>query len=373
MDHLVCNYDGFSEITYNENMRYFNAFNRYDAHQAVYSSAKLLKVDNYDTLGTGTLALKSTNYMYYDGANNLIKDSLYSYVTSHADLVHYIAYDGSNRLVTDSMYSFATSGTTYASLGPVNKISNHYSTNLDSNFTYYWTGTGWVAYYSLWHTYNSLNLQTTFRQITDLGSRSLITDSIAYSGSIPTYKFTAFYGWNTTTLAWNGSKANSYHYNSAGNWDTCFYYNWQSSSGSFIPTEKDYFFYNSYGLIDSSVSKLYNIATSTYADTTYDKGIYYYEMYDDAIIAISSPDATISTYPNPAQQMLNIDYGSTAIGSTIAIKIDDICGRNIFSKTVTLQTQKQQIDLANFATGLYIISLFDGNGRRMYQDKLIKD
>ncbi len=79
---------------------------------------------------------------------------------------------------------------------------------------------------------------------------------------------------------------------------------------------------------------------------------------------LSQKDFDISIYPNPAYSILNIVYRKNKLQNTkITIK-------NTFGETVIKQDFSNQIDLSSLASGMYYITVQDGNTKKTM--KLVK-
>lgn len=79
-------------------------------------------------------------------------------------------------------------------------------------------------------------------------------------------------------------------------------------------------------------------------------------------------DERISIYPNPAQQMLNVEVSDAAPNH---ISVYDINGREVFRKVTSKSLN--QIDLKSIPSGVYMIKISDVNGKTISQQKLLKN
>ncbi|WP_178984875.1 T9SS type A sorting domain-containing protein [Winogradskyella helgolandensis] len=73
----------------------------------------------------------------------------------------------------------------------------------------------------------------------------------------------------------------------------------------------------------------------------------------------------LAVYPNPAQDVLNIDYKSTLTG----VKMYNIVGQEVLSRTTA--TSQLQLDIAAFTSGIYIVKLFTEEGQHSF--RIVKD
>jgi hypothetical protein len=74
-------------------------------------------------------------------------------------------------------------------------------------------------------------------------------------------------------------------------------------------------------------------------------------------------DALLSVYPNPSNDVLNIDFSLKA-QSDVAISLQDITGKQVYTHTLVQKNGNQgfQINTANLADGVYSLSLRSSNG-----------
>jgi hypothetical protein len=70
----------------------------------------------------------------------------------------------------------------------------------------------------------------------------------------------------------------------------------------------------------------------------------------------------VAIYPNPATNNITID--APVLVKAIFTTAD--------SKLVLETTNENDIDISNFANGLYIVTLYDTTGKRVYTGKLVK-
>ncbi len=77
-------------------------------------------------------------------------------------------------------------------------------------------------------------------------------------------------------------------------------------------------------------------------------------------IAENSPATKVNFYPNPVDQLLNIEFGK--VFNHACIQVLDYTGRII--KTISVeQTDKAIIDCGNFANGIYMMRIMPENGK----------
>jgi len=80
-----------------------------------------------------------------------------------------------------------------------------------------------------------------------------------------------------------------------------------------------------------------------------------YEVNETAIkISIQNPDPiSVSVFPNPTTQFINIDDGQERVGT---LKLFSLLGKNV--KTFDVQSQKK-FDVSDLPNGLYLLQIID--------------
>jgi len=73
----------------------------------------------------------------------------------------------------------------------------------------------------------------------------------------------------------------------------------------------------------------------------------------------------LAVYPNPAQDVLNIDYKSTLAG----VKVYNIVGQEVLSRMP--EVYQLQLDISAFTSGIYIVKLFTEEGQHSF--RVVKD
>ena len=70
----------------------------------------------------------------------------------------------------------------------------------------------------------------------------------------------------------------------------------------------------------------------------------------------------LSIYPNPASKAILIKYNESD-NSTISLNIYNVIGKLVYSKSVT--ENEQRIDLENLSDGIYTVECISKNGREV--------
>lgn len=69
----------------------------------------------------------------------------------------------------------------------------------------------------------------------------------------------------------------------------------------------------------------------------------------------------LAVYPNPAQDVLNIDYKSELTG----VKIYNLLGQEVLNRTTA--TSQLKLDISEFTSGMYIVKLFTEEGEHSFR------
>ena len=78
-------------------------------------------------------------------------------------------------------------------------------------------------------------------------------------------------------------------------------------------------------------------------------------------------DNTIHVYPNPTEGLLNVDLPATS--GSVTLRIIDLYGKVVLTKTNEHNNRNLQIDLSEFAKGTYLLAI-DGDGVQ-WRDKVV--
>lgn len=92
---------------------------------------------------------------------------------------------------------------------------------------------------------------------------------------------------------------------------------------------------------------------------------------DDASLSVEEFGLeSISIYPNPAKDELMIDFSSIDFSSSIVISIYDMQGKNVSSVNKNSDTI-QKINTSNFAKGIYLMKINNGNSEELIHKLII--
>ena len=96
-----------------------------------------------------------------------------------------------------------------------------------------------------------------------------------------------------------------------------------------------------------------------------------YTVYEPTNLSTTQNEVKqFAVHPNPTSgniSIKNIDFSN----KSMFVKVYNILGNQIINN-YKLETESANIDLSNYATGLYFIEIADENNKVLYQDKIIK-
>ena len=338
---------------YNYGMFYYNSSD--EAVEYIYNDST--------GSGTGTLIPRDHLYFYYNGSNQIALDSEYYYPYSSI-YKNFHTYDAGGHVTEDSAYNYTANVPSWKRLYTYDGSGNN------TSWVYYNWSSGWVPYEQVFYTYDSYNRQTTdlVQYYTSGAWANSSKDSSYYPGSSSRYTYESYY--TSTSGAWVGTGANSFHVNASDQWDTIYYYNWDAGTSAFAPVERDYQIYDAYGNVQYSGGFQYSTATSSYATVPYDINTYYYETYDAvSVTTVPTTRVTVDMFPNPVSQKLYISVQDMNIQEDADVRIADLLGRQLGTGKVSSRATTV-IDMGKYPAGTYIVSVMGSDVN--YSHKIVK-
>ncbi len=331
---LVSFRHNYTDSVTTRNTAYVNSFS---------SSGNILSGTWFGSVG-GVMDSAFRQYFSYDVSGNLLKDSLYE---MHLGTWHQVArtfysYDAANNLI--QIDGYAQTDTTYDSvLAEQLKYVNTYdaSHRLTSVATWEFDNTslaasgrdtfaysGSTAFHTSWRSYQYDNINhywaPQFRMTKTLSAG--LPDTILTNG------------FDSAMNAWVPLMMQIARYDTAGNPDTLYEYDYNFTS---FPVQPDY--------------------------TT----VYYYKLYQDVTKAQDVMPAPLpGVYPNPATNEVAIT-GIVFTGK-IVVSIVDESGRLVLRQYCAVTNGQVRIELGTLVTGSYIVALTAPEGAQLGCVKFIK-
>lgn len=96
--------------------------------------------------------------------------------------------------------------------------------------------------------------------------------------------------------------------------------------------------------------------------------------YSNTVIAIVNVQKNVVVYPNPVQDLLHIDFGSSGISSEIkSVRISNTYGQVLIVKNMEGSPAKATISLAGLPAGIYTLQIIDKQNMNIITEKIIKN
>lgn len=150
----------------------------------------------------------------------------------------------------------------------------------------------------------------------------------------------------------------------------CIAYQKNANDAIYIGTETGIFFkdttmanwilYN-YDLPNVKVKELeINYTLGMIRAATFGRGIWEAPLYDHIGIAENNHSLDFAIYPNPAKNILNVQFDKTTHGKT-EIKLFNVVGTLTRQTEINGYTKKVSLDISNLAPGTYFLKVFNNN------------
>lgn len=95
-------------------------------------------------------------------------------------------------------------------------------------------------------------------------------------------------------------------------------------------------------------------------------------LYADAAVAVQKTTGSVNVYPNPVKDQLNISIANLKDGN-YSLQLFSAEGSSILQKKLSVagNTRSQLVLPSGTAKGIYVLKIFDANGKEYYTSKLI--
>lgn len=315
----------------------------------------------------GSLQPQSRSTYTYDGAGNLSSTAFLQWSVSKnawdtlSKEVH--AYNSGNKK-TSTISSFNMGS------GLINSskmdITYDGSGNVQQVVYSNWQATTWVPSSRETFTYYPSNkLQKMLSEEYDSGNWiGEEIDSFGYNSTdFYTYNLTKV--WNADSSRWDDESKEIRHLNSSSLPDTIYYYE-ADSLGNLEQNYKTIWSYNSNNdpIQTLALAEVFGIPLTVMMMN------FYYETYWDLAVKNAANASNYRVYPNPVNDLLNIDLGKQQDG-VITAQIVNVTGQVII-KTDFINPSRIQLPMTSLRAGNYVLLLTDQNGNKLYSQTLNK-
>lgn len=321
-----------------------------DRFQKVYDDHDNLIAERYYNSYNDTLKIYSQNRydITYDANGNKTSNSEYSWNPNSEEWDSFYksewSYDDSNRIISDARYSWDYQKESWSGNSKTEKVFDD-SSRVICDTRYFWD-------YENENWYGNRKTETTYDTNGNKTSQALIY-------------------WNVDANKWIPDYKDEYYFNNVNERTKHIYYKWNQLSElwdvEFVIYDTKY----NYLLDDSNNLILYESIQwdeNLLIWRAIEKNYFYYsthQMNPTAIRAITSEMECVSVYPNPFRDILVIETNV----KELELFITDISGGKIINRQ--LHNLRNEINLSDLNSGLYVISLNDGK-KMVYNQKLIK-
>jgi hypothetical protein len=156
----------------------------------------------------------------------------------------------------------------------------------------------------------------------------------------------------------------------------------QSNKQFDIDASRDGTLFSTIGTVPGKGNSSTLVSYSFNDKTFFKSGKNYYRLkqvdfdgkYKFSAVVVVYVDATrqsiISIHPNPASNMIILSV-NRPLGGSLQLKLADIGGKHIWSKTVNGSSNTIPIYLPKMAKGMYLMTVITDNGEKLLTDKLI--
>ena len=285
-------------------------------------------------------------------------------------------------------YGYNTAGQLYLIQNNIwNALTSAFSTaNTESIFTYGSSGMVTSEIDETWNSGSSLYTYTDEILYTDSASEvlsvqyntwngagwtngNLTTNTYDASGDLLTTLYQTYNGsaWvNQTLMVYSnftaaGSNLPQMQVNQV--WDT-------TGTGSFDNVTQYTYAYNSFGQMTQSTGESWNPGVGWEFANGDPEAFYYYENYTPSATSVKNVvnnGGDVNIYPNPAQNVLNVELTWTAAQSA-TISLYDMSGRQINTLTTPMGTQfNGALSVGNLADVIYVIRIDGTQGQIVKQ------
>lgn len=278
-------------------------------------------------------------------------------------------YDANGRLVEELDLTFSAYRLLYTYDAAGNMLSQEQQEQ---------RGGLWMPYTYRWYSYDAAgNCDTTVSQIWDgTAYENYFRYIFMYNGTLLEKQYEHRY--NDTTQAWRKEYVRAYTYDAAGKKLTDSSFVWTTTTGDYVYAGHALrYTYNVWGLNDTIVGDgerhimeygINNWLTREYNNRIsypYDRRYFYVPVATESVASTPSPVATVTLYPNPARDVLQL---------SIVLKDSKPCTAAIYDYNGRLLRQWQEktsttrsISVSDLQAGTYILTISNGAEKQSQQ------
>ncbi|WP_276133414.1 T9SS type A sorting domain-containing protein [Polluticoccus soli] len=268
---------------------------------------------------------------------------------------HY-GYNGQNQLIADSIYVYSSADfmnrTEYSLDGNGNQVEIALFQRQSGS---------WIPQYLEKHTYDALNnLTTNYGQQYDQTTSSWVDnsfDTFAYNNH-HVYHFTENWFWNTTTSSWEYTTRELRTLNAAG--DRVMIQDmkqWDAQTSTWEDNAVIEWAYTAMGHPSNGVISI------DFGGTPFEVGNVnvFYEQYNDLHIGdTKEKTSTLSLYPNPATNIINLEWAQPLHDAKISLT--NMMGQQVYQTNQPVNGSSMSVQIDQLPAGTYLLSVHNNTG-----------
>lgn len=355
-------YDGHDSV-----LSEYNAMLHYRAVYTLDNAGNTIISDYYDSSAGQT---HTTLYSFFDNQNRRILDSM--------EQMGKIVYGYGQGIDSSINYSWDVNSATWSlSNKNVNIYNNAGMLSSFYQYQYDPSTSTWFPGYRTNYTFNSNGFVTSaLWDVYDQGSSSWSSDyreTYDYTGNHPLFTSYEAEYYDPNAAGWLGDTKFTCQQNAAGNWDTVYLFQWNSSSNNWDAAQRVDFAYNSFDYVTKLGYHDYDVNTGGFDPNPSGREYYYYKTYyvPDAVTTVQSMSPEITAYPNPVSGKLHIDGN---IGSrNVTLQMISITGVRLVSTSGNWQSIGKDIDMSAYPGGVYYLLIADEQGNKIAAKQIVKN
>jgi len=315
-----------------------------DVPTGTYYVGMIITVDGFnsdDFTGNNSTSFSQTITVINNNTSNTAPTGVAAYYSADNDGIS-VSWNLASNASYYRVYRSTSSYGTYSYLGYI------YGTSFSDN-----SGTSGTTYYYKVTTVTSGGTESDFSNYdyATMGSGNSTT-SIYAPSNVSAYYYTSY---NNIYVSWSSeSNASSYQvYRSTTMYGT---YTYVTSVYTISYTDADITYGNTYYYAIKAVNS--SAVASSLSNSAYATVTYYNNGYANDVKDVEGQKATISIYPNPTTDYINIKV-ATGTSDNATIVILDISGSFVYNGK--RGDEVNSVDVSSFAEGTYFVEILDNN------------
>jgi hypothetical protein len=165
-------------------------------------------------------------------------------------------------------------------------------------------------------------------------------------------------------------------YTSAGLPDSILYNQYDMATNTIQTGDKLIYTYDSYGNPLTMTQYQYNtgtVGTDGYSTTPDFADYYYYQLFNTAVSNVAKPNISITIFPNPTTNELNIAQTGMQQGALTYITIINALGQTVRTESLPFINGTETLSVAGLTPGNYWLLIQDKTGNILSRQTIVKE